>query len=155
MKKRTFSLLLLLLVLFSCSDSKESVTMVNTGGVWSKEQALVFTLPDRRAEESKEVFFIVRNNAAYPYQNLVLEVEIGDGTTQQKVRERITCSLTNDRGQWKGHGFGEVKELHYFYRKLPSTKTVLTLRHQMPRKQLPGIEDIGIKLKTVSSDDGK
>ena len=130
--------------------------MSEFSGSWSSKNAVVFHVNSTlQNEEFSDAYLVLRTNSHYPYQELSLSIVLENLKSKAKQQENIRVRVTDPRGRWKGKGFGEVKELHYFYRKLPAGSYRVAIVHKMPREVLPGIEDLGMKLKTVSSSDGK
>lgn len=137
----------------SCSNADEVVVMQSLNGVWNKNklQELSFDVKDHQSP--KNIIFVVRNNDAYPYSNLRLIGTIFDDKNKVLSKDTLNYVLAKPNGQWLGTGFGETKEILFQYKtdfKFPKDgKYSVGVIQAMRKDDLPGIEDLGVKIVNV------
>ena len=142
-----------LLMFTGCSDNSETVDMKNLNGSWPKkaEQKFDFVIAD--AEAPKNIIFVVRNNNDYPYSNIRMIVNFQDGQTKKKSTDTLNYIMAEPNGNWIGKGFGDTKEIHFQYKvdyKFPANGDYsIGIIQAMRNDNLPGIEDIGVKIETT------
>ncbi len=152
--KRRSNLLLVLLgfLLFNACERavvyEQYQAIENT--LWSKEKIYFFTFDIADASVPYDIFFEVRNNNLYPYQNIWLfcseEAPIGD-----LKRDTVEYFLADDYGKWKGQGislFHSSFLLRKNYKFPIEGQYTLGIRQGMRKDSLPGIQEIGIRLTT-------
>lgn len=150
---KTLSFFAVVLLLISCSNASEQVLVNNLDGKWNKkaEQKFDFSISD--AQHPKNIIFVVRNNNEYPYSNLRLIVNFSDLQTKAKTTDTLNYVMAQPNGEWLGKGFGDTKEILFQYRTNYKFKQngrySLGIIQAMRNDNLPGIEDIGIKIETV------
>lgn len=150
---KTLSFFAVVLLLISCSNASEQVLVNNLDGKWNKkaEQKFDFSISD--AQQPKNIIFVVRNNNEYPYSNLRLIVNFSDLQTKAKTTDTLNYVMAQPNGEWLGKGFGDTKEILFQYRTNYKFKQngrySLGIIQAMRNDNLPGIEDIGIKIETV------
>lgn len=89
---------------FACDSStlyNQYQVIDNTA--WTKDKVYYFTFEIEDNTKAYDIFFDIRNNNKYPYQNLWLfcneEPPIG------KLKKDTTeCILADEFGKWHGHG---------------------------------------------------
>ena len=142
-----------LLMSTHCSDNSETVDMKNLNGIWPKkaEQKFDFVIAD--AEAPKNIIFVVRNNNQYPYSNIRFIVNFKNPDSKTAEVDTLNYILAKPNGEWLGTGFGETKETLFQYRtnyKFPKKGTYeVGVMQAMRNDNLPGIEDLGIKVETA------
>jgi gliding motility-associated lipoprotein GldH len=149
LKHKSCSLLIILLALFSCDnetiyDQYQSIDNAS----WEKSKTYYFTFMIDDISVPYNLFFEVRNNNLYPYQNLWLfcnqEQPIG-----QLKRDTIECMLADDYGKWYGRGislfqFSSPILSHY---KFPyAGQYTFSFKHGMRDSLLTGIQEIGFRV---------
>lgn len=142
---------------------------------WSKQDTLIYTLPDSLKEGCYQLEMNVRHTEAYPYRDIWIEMAVEQEKPQQThtkqteaedsleinvfeastdsmtwVRDTLHFYLADNKGRWiKG---GTIGSLYQFSAPAQSFclngKNGKTLRiiHIMKDNPLPGIHDIGIRL---------
>lgn len=141
----------LLVLLFSCSDSTETLEMKRLDGRWPKnsEQKFIFSIAD--AQNPKNIIFVVRNNNDYPYSNIRLIAKLNEGKRVIKT-DTLNYILAQPDGTWLGKGFGDTKEIMFQYKlnyNFPrNAQYEIGITHAMRTDSLRGIEDIGVKIET-------
>ena len=142
-----------LLILASCNNNSEQVFMNNLNGKWDKKAEQKFDFNIKDAKNPKNIIFVVRNNNDYTYSNIRLIVNFLDKKTKIKSTDTLNYILAKPSGEWLGKGFGDTKEILFQYKlnyKFPGNGDYsIGLVQAMRNDNLPGIEDIGVKLETA------
>ncbi len=142
-----------LLILASCNNNSEQVFMNNLNGKWDKKAEQKFDFNIKDAQNPKNIIFVVRNNNDYPYSNIRLIVNFLDKKTKIKSTDTLNYILAKPSGEWLGKGFGDTKEILFQYKlnyKFPGNGDYsIGIVQAMRNDNLPGIEDIGVKLETA------
>lgn len=145
--------LLMLIFLVGCSTSGEDVIMNPINNKWNKKTAQKFNLEIKDPQNPKNIIFVVRNNNEYPYSNIRFIVNFKNPKSKISQIDTLNYVLANPKGEWLGTGFGETKETLFQYKlnyKFPEQGTYeLAVQQAMRNDNLPGIEDIGIKVETA------
>lgn len=142
-----------LFFLGSCSKSSEQVFLNNLNGKWDKKAEQKFEFKVSDSENSKNIIFVVRNNNDYPYSNIRMIVHFQNAQTKKKSIDTLNYIMAEPNGNWIGKGFGDTKEIHFQYKldyRFP-TNGIYTIGiiQAMRNDNLPGIEDIGVKIETA------
>ncbi|WHF50874.1 gliding motility lipoprotein GldH [Chryseobacterium gotjawalense] len=139
--------------LASCSKDSEQVFVNNLNGKWDKKAEQKFDFKVTDAQKAKNIIFVVRNNNDYPYSNIRLIVNFLDGQTKKKSTDTLNYILVEPNGRWIGKGFGDTKETLFQYKldyKFPANgEYSIGIIQAMRNDNLPGIEDIGVKIETA------
>lgn len=150
---KTLLFVALCFLLIGCNNPSEEVIVNNLNGKWDKkaEQKFDFSITD--AQHPKNIIFVVRNNNEYPYSNLRLIVHFSDLQTKAKITDTLNYVMAQPNGQWLGKGFGDTKEILFQYRTNYTFKEngrySIGVIQAMRKDNLPGIEDLGIKIETA------
>ena len=127
--------------------------MNNLNGKWDKKTEQKFDFKIKDSENPKNIIFVVRNNNDYPYSNIRLIVNFLDQKTQKKEVDTLNYILAKPNGAWIGKGFGDTKEILFQYKlnyKFPTNGDYsIGMVQAMRNDNLPGIEDIGVKIETA------
>ncbi|MCY0975958.1 gliding motility lipoprotein GldH [Chryseobacterium wangxinyae] len=144
---------LMLMFLIGCGTSNEDVTMNPINNKWNKKTAQKFKLEITDPENLKNIIFVVRNNNEYPYSNIRFIVNFKNPKSKIAVVDTLNYILAKPNGEWLGTGFGETKETLFQYRtnyKFPEKGIYeINIQQAMRNDNLPGIEDLGIKVETA------
>ena len=142
-----------LFFLACCSNDSEQAFLNNLNGKWDKKAEQKFDFNIKDAQNPKNIIFVVRNNNDYPYSNIRLIVNFLDKKTKIKSTDTLNYILAKPSGEWLGKGFGDTKEILFQYKlnyKFPGNGDYsIGLVQAMRNDNLPGIEDIGVKLETA------
>ncbi|WP_294234806.1 gliding motility lipoprotein GldH [uncultured Chryseobacterium sp.] len=143
-----------LILFFSCHSSPEGEVFMNSvDNKWNKKSEQKFNLEISDPQNPKNIIFVVRNNNDYPYSNIRLIVNFTDLQSKKKQTDTLNYVLAKPNGEWLGSGFGDTKETLFQYRlnyKFPAKgKYEIGLTQAMRNDNLPGIEDIGVKIETA------
>lgn len=140
LNKRTGGILLAALLAVSCQENTlyHSYRPVGKAG-WDKADTLVYPLPEALPVRPYGYRIGIRHKDSYPYRDLWLEV---NGDT-------VHLYLTDSTGNWKGQGFGEMRQLDVAIRPaIPQEDSIreFRIRHIMRDNPLTGIHDIGLHI---------
>jgi len=140
-------------ILTSCQNNSyyyQSQTVSDLG--WSINQTLTFkdSIPSS-APEIMHFEINPRHTNLYPYQNiwLYIRTKCSDGATRM---DSVNLKLSEPNGRWIGTGWGSLYNISYPLADLRIKKTTskrwfkIDIQHGLRDNQLPGIEDIGIRL---------
>lgn len=145
--------LLMFIFLVGCSTSGEDVTMKSIDNKWNKKTEQKFNLEISDPQNPKNIIFVVRNNNEYPYSNIRFIVNFKNPKSKISQVDTLNYILSKPNGEWLGTGFGEVKETLFQYKtnyNFPEKGTYeVGVMQAMRNENLPGIEDIGIKVETA------
>lgn len=142
--KTVIFVILLSYWIISCQESihYHSYQPVSPTG-WERMDTLSFTIEKAiQARNTYEYQIGIRHKDSYKYRDLWLTIN----------EDTIHLFLADDKGNWFGKGFGELRQfICPFY---PSTHsdTIKTfqINHIMRDNPLTGIQDIGIQINLVS-----
>ncbi|WOC41251.1 gliding motility lipoprotein GldH [Polaribacter sp. HL-MS24] len=115
-KNKVLSLLILLLVAFSCSSDVvyTSYTAVENNS-WDTHKKITFNFSITDTISKQNVFINIRNNNAYKYSNLFLITELVF-PNNTRVIDTLEYEMADRRGKFLGKGFTETKENKLFYK---------------------------------------
>lgn len=146
--------LLSLMLFFSCQSSSEGEVIMNSvNNKWNRKGEQKFSLEISDPQNPKDILFVVRNNNEYPYSNIRFIVNFTDLQSKKKQTDTMNYILAKPNGEWLGTGFGDTKETLFQYKlnyRFPAKgKYEIGLTQAMRNDNLPGIEDIGVKIETA------
>jgi len=108
--------LLVFITLFIACDSNIVVSKNKTVvGVWNKENAIKFEIPQLDSLKTYNVFVNIRNTNDYKYNNIFLIVEM-DFPHGKVITDTLEYKMANPDGSWLGTGIGSVKENKLWYK---------------------------------------
>lgn len=142
-----------LMFFVGCNTSGEDVTMNPINNKWSKKAEQKFKIEITDPQNAKNIIFVVRNNNEYPYSNIRFIVNFKNPKSKAAQVDTLNYILAKPNGEWLGTGFGETKETLFQYKtnyKFPEKGTYeIGVIQAMRNDNLPGIEDLGIKVETA------
>lgn len=117
---------------------------------WQRKDTLSFqvTVPDSATYYN--IFIEVRNRSSYPYQNLPLHICYDNPEVQDFKRDTLEIRLADSTGVWLGNGWGGLYQSSLragIVRVGKAGEYRFKITHLLPDELLPGINDVGIKLK--------
>lgn len=121
------------------------------GSQWPESTVLDFSFQIKDETRSYDIYLLVKNTSAYPYQNLYVTYYLEDGTKQLLRKELKNYALFEPKtGTPLGKGGGKSKHHEFLVTaghcfSQPGLYT-LKLAHFMRTATLPGIQAIGIKV---------
>lgn len=123
-------------------------------GGWSKNDAVTFTPALEDSLAAYDIYVAVRHNNDYRYRNLWLFIDYPDANGVMKT-DTVNGILAQPNGEWRGAGWGSLYQLEFLYKKaflFPAGKeNRVIIRQGMRDDVLPGIREIGLKLKKTES----
>lgn len=121
---------------------------------WEKNDTLVFDLPPMAEDGSYMQEIGVSISSYYPFMGLNLVVEQQVVNTHEQRTDTLVCRLVDEQGNAKGRGVSQFQYLfHLNTLKLHKNERLhVAIRHDMKREILPGITDIGIRLRHSPKD---
>lgn len=145
--------LLVFALFISCDSSSEDIIMNPVNGKWNRKTVQKYNLNISDSQNPKNIIFVVRNNDSYPYSNLRFIVDFKDLRTKKSNVDTLNYILAKPNGEWLGTGFGDTKETLFLYKvnyRFPKNgKYEINVTQAMRNDNLPGIEDLGIKVETA------
>jgi gliding motility-associated lipoprotein GldH len=115
---------------------------------WTKERTCNFSFNVNDTIGIYDVSVSVRNSDLYPYSNLWLFCAMEkDGMTVRN--DTLELILADDFGKWLGHGitlYETEKIMLERFRFPTSGDYTIRLRQGMRNDNLPGIQEIGVKI---------
>ena len=116
---------------------------------WEKNDTISFVIGPIAEEGRYAEDVQLRVNGEYPFTALTLLIEQEVALSQEKRVDTLFCSLFNQQGDAEGGG---ICQYQYNFRLATmelqkDEKLRVTIRHQMKREILPGIIDIGLRLR--------
>lgn len=116
---------------------------------WEKNDAIEYGVEPMADDCTLNEEVVLRTNALYPFQRLTLVLEQEILPRRFIRRDTIDYRIADAEGKVVGSGMG----LHSFSLPLPQLQLSrgdslhISLRHNMKREILPGVADIGIRLR--------
>lgn len=116
---------------------------------WEKIDTLVFNVPKAQETADYGMSLGLRVTGQYPFQRLTLIVERTIYPSHKTTADTISCQLVSRDGRMLGQG---VNAYQYTFPVADFSVNEgdslhITVRHDMKREILPGISDVGIRLK--------
>lgn len=118
---------------------------------WEKNDSLVFTTDTIAIDGTYSEEVGIRINGTYPFLQLNLVVEHLVMPAMTVKSDTLSCRLIDETGNALGNGVSNYQYL------IPLTSMTLkkgdrlriAIRHDMKREILPGISDIGLRLRRI------
>ena len=159
MMKSLFTIAMISLSLFSCSESfsyEKSFKPENS--IWPYEQDIAFEFNIADTSMLYSFYLDVEHSVDYPFQNIYTKIK----TTypdQTKKEDILSLELANDLGLWEGKCNAKRCKVRIFlqekaYFQLPGDYT-LALEQYTRRDSLPGLNEIALRIKEVNLDSQK
>lgn len=119
---------------------------------WQRKDTLFFNVMVPDSVTLYNVSVEVRNRNNYPYQNLPLLIYYDSPETRNIKRDTLELRLADGAGIWLGDGWGGLYQSDLsagLIRIGKAGEYSFKVIHLLPDEILPGINDIGIKLKRI------
>lgn len=148
---KPFNLILVLLVmlLVSCSSGVLFDQTANVAGRWYKDNPKDFDVPVPDSLATYDFYLNVRHNTDYRYSNLYLflQTRFPNG---HLTRDTLQLILADNAGKWLGKGWGSVKEDQILLKRnlrFPMKGNYeFTIWQAMRADTLKGIRNIGLRI---------
>lgn len=115
---------------------------------WERADTATFHVRPAKAAGTYRTDVGLRTNAQYPFTGICIIVDRRILPADTRRSDTLYCRLTDKRGKPLGHGLS-----NYQYQfSAPACQLqegdslIVSVRHNMKRETLPGIEDIGLKM---------
>ena len=148
------ALITLLLMITSCNSNvifTDSVVIPDN--TWRLTNIPVFTIPVTDTAINTNVFFTIRTGSEYPFRNIYLFVT-SSSPDGKSICDTLEYNLADEKGNWYGRGFGDIKELNLPFKSnvfFPVKGTYkFNVQHGMRVGDLKGVYDIGLRIEKVS-----
>ena len=82
---------------------------------WDSKNTLVFEVNNQDTISKKNVFLNVRNNKSYAFNAIFLITKM-ESPKGLQITDTLTYEMTNQKGQWLGSGFTDLKENKLLYK---------------------------------------
>ena len=157
--KNSILFILVLFLVISCDKKRIFDEYKSVGKAWNKDSIVTFELPRLDPKKSFDLYLNIRDNDAYPFNNLFIIVSLEHPNRKIKV-DTLEYQMTNPDGTLLGDGFSDIKESKLFYKnKVNFTqKGVYKIHIKQATRQtgkiegvtsLPGITDVGFRIEST------
>lgn len=151
--RKSWILLLVASLCMACDEQVvyHSFQSLPTEG-WQRTDTLFFNVEVPDSATLYNVSVEVRNRNNYPYQNLPLLIHYDSPEAQNIRRDTLKLKLANSAGIWIGDGWGGLYQSAFpagLIRIGKAGEYRFKITHLLPDEVLPGINDVGIKLKAI------
>lgn len=145
-----FLALLTAIFFVACDDPRtyDHFEHVNTTE-WSSDDVLMFDV-SRQWAGDYVMALGVRGTTSYPYRNLTVIVETTTLPRREVHRDTVNCMINDDLGRPIGQQGISSNDCHASIRSLQlhdGDSLHISVRHIMQRQDLPGINEVGIRLE--------
>jgi len=107
--------ILILYLSSSCADSNAIRIDKEILNGWDLEESIKFEITDT-IDFSSNIFFYLRNNKDYPFSNIFLIASL-KSTKKIYKTDTLEYLMADEKGQWLGTGFSDVKESKLLWKK--------------------------------------
>lgn len=156
--KSSFLCFLMTTTLFSCDKKRVFDEYKSVGKTWNKDSIVSFDLPKMDTTKKYNLFFNVRDNQEYPYNNLFLIVSM-EQPDQITIIDTLEYAMANPDGTLLGEGFTDVKESKLFYKeniKFLSGNYKIHIKQAVRQtgkvagvEKLDGITEVGFRIENL------
>jgi len=143
-----------LLLIVSCNNNVVYTdSKVMTEKIWKLMDIPSFDVPVTDTINSNNVIFTIRTGSSYPFRNIYLFVTT-TSPEGKSITDTLQYNLADEKGNWYGKGFGDLKELNLPYKSnvyFPAKGIYrFSIRHGMRIEDLKGVYDLGLRIEKVS-----
>lgn len=119
---------------------------------WNLDSLATFNIDIVDTTSIHNIYVKIRNTSSYPNSNLYLFI-FTTSPSGSTLRDTLECILADDRGNWLGKGFGDIRDNQIPYKRyirFPEKGTyTISLQHGMRTSNLQGVASAGIKVEKV------
>ncbi|WP_306351356.1 gliding motility lipoprotein GldH [Flavobacterium sp. '19STA2R22 D10 B1'] len=157
--KNSVLLLMVTVLFFSCDKKRVFDEYKTIGKVWNKDSIVSFKFKQEDTTSVYNLFVNLRNNDAYPFNNLflIVSLEQPDGFTEVDTLE---YQMAKPDGSLLGSGFSDVKESKLWFKekqKFPIKGDYQVHIQQAVRqtgkvagvKDLEGVTEVGFRIESI------
>lgn len=140
-------------IALSCnSDLVFSDTYTVPKRIWGLNDVPAFDVPVTDTVSANNIMIMIRTGSAYPFRNIYLFVTAVN-PRGEAITDTMQYYLADEKGRWKGKGFGDIHALNLPYKSniyFPSTGTyTFKIRHGMRSEDLKGVYDVGLRIEKI------
>lgn len=148
---RIIGIIVLSVLLYSCSEPPYYEEMKTINGEWSSNDPAVFTFKIEDTSEQFELLMDLRHTEAYAFSNLYVFMELHFPNGKKSV-DTLECFLADQRGKWGGRSTGDLVDHRIRLRNQPAVfplegEYTVTITQAMRVDPLPEIMDVGFALE--------
>ena len=116
---------------------------------WEKNDTLAFMTDPMPADGNYTEEIGLRISADYPFMGLYLVVEQTVLPSNEVRHDTLSCSLIDEKGNTMGNGISHYQYLFHLttLSLKKGDRLYVAIRHDMKREILPGIADVGVRIK--------
>lgn len=117
---------------------------------WKRQDTLFFDVAVPDSQTYYKLTVEIRNRNTYPYQNINLSVDYEDPESKRVQVDTLKAVLASKEGIWKGDGWGGLYQSAFSAGSIKigrSGNYLFKIAYTLPDEILPGINDVGIKLR--------
>ena len=145
--KNSFLALGLLFLVCSCDKARVFDDYKEYGGAWNKDSIASFSFEQKDTTSLYNLFVTMRNNNAYPYNNIYLIVQMEEPGTKLTKVDTLEYQMANPDGSLMGNGFSDIKESKLWYKekvRFPKAGKYTVKVQQAVRQagQVPGVQEL-------------
>ena len=145
--------------LFFCGCNRKNIAFLEYHHIpdqnWNDNHTLNFSPIINDANSPYNLWIELRHNNDYPYQNIWFFVSILQKDSVLKT-DTLQYMLADDFGKWQGRGYNTFYQQSLIYKNLyqfsDTGKFDIRVQHAMRDSRLKGVEDVGIRIETVNSE---
>lgn len=149
-----FIFLISLFILSSCNNDvvfTDSIEMPDQ--TWKISDTPNFNVTVTDTINNNDISFIIRTGSLYPFRNIYIFVTTSAPDGKSRT-DTLQYYLADEKGNWTGKGFGDIKELVLPYRTnvfFPLKGTYrFKMQHGMRIEDLKGVYDFGLRIEKTS-----
>lgn len=118
-------------------------------GEWNRTDTALFRVPPVAEAGAYAAEIGLRTNADYPFKAVTVIVDCTVLPAGTVVSDTLNCRLADDDGNTLGSGQSNFQHVFPVRRLRLSggDSLVVAVRHHMMRETLPGIEDVGLRIR--------
>lgn len=117
---------------------------------WKRQDTLFFDVAVPDSQTYYKLTVEIRNRNTYPYQNINLSIGYEDPESKRVQVDTLKAVLASKEGIWKGDGWGGLYQSAFSAGSIKigrSGNYLFKIAYTLPDEILPGINDVGIKLR--------
>lgn len=122
------------------------------GGQWKWSDIKRFEVAVTDSLESYDILINIRHTTAYPKSNLFVFIT-ATAPNGNSRRDTLEITLADEKGRWRGHGFGDIKLVSREYRRAVHFPVkgvyIFEIEQGMRIPEIP-VTDIGLRIEKFS-----
>ena len=117
---------------------------------WKRQDTLFFDVAVPDSQTYYKLTVEIRTRHTYPYHNINLSIGYEDPESKRVQVDTLKAVLASKEGIWKGDGWGGLYQSAFSAGSIKigrSGNYLFKIAYTLPDEILPGINDVGIKLR--------